>query len=122
MVDQDPGTGELQRLLQLFREDMREQFRQTNDWIDRLVTTDAFVAEQRRVDETVASLRTAISDERAARIAALADEKTSREKGDQGQQTQLDRLTTNVRWVATSILMPTGLFLANLIISSRGGL
>ncbi|GMA26215.1 hypothetical protein GCM10025864_39740 [Luteimicrobium album] len=48
--------------------------------IDNLVTKDVFAAETRRTDERFASQGQDIVDERAERVAALAAEKSAREK------------------------------------------
>lgn len=121
MSGEAPGGWELQRAVEQLREDSKAGFSQLNQRLDRLVTTDAFAAEQRRVDDRLKDLADDIASERADRVAAVADEKTLREAGDARQQTQLDKLTTNIRWVAASIALPVGLFIANLVINSRGG-
>ena len=46
--------------------------------------------------------------------------KVDREKGDTAQQAQLDKLVITIRWVAAAILLPVGLYVAD-VIMNRGG-
>lgn len=112
----EPGGWELRRALEQQRADMREGFAGINARLDKLVSQDAFTAEQRRVDDRLKDLADDIAAEKAARQEAQVDERKAREAGDQRQQEQLDKLTTNLRWVAVSVLLPIALFLANLLI------
>ena len=119
MVD-EPGGWELQRALEQQRTDIREGFAQLNQRLDKLVPQDAFTAEQRRVDDRLKDLADDIAAYDKRMREALIDERKAREVGDQRQQDQLDRLTTNIRWVAVSVLLPIALFLANLLVSRAG--
>lgn len=77
--------------------------------LDRLVTNEAFAAEQKRVDERNASLGREMGDER-----------TAREKAVQALEARLDKSATNIRWLAASIIVPVGLFVGNIVLI-RGG-
>lgn len=81
---------------------MRAEF---NTRLDRLVTTEAFTAEQRRVDERFAAMGQDIVDERLARVDAF-DKSNER----------MAKLAANVRWVASALLLPIGLFVAGLVL------
>jgi hypothetical protein len=109
MVD-EPGGWELRRALDETRKDMRDGFAQLNQRLDKLVTTDAFNAEQRRVDDRLKDL----ADD-------IAAEKVQRVEGDANQQKSLDKLVATQRWVAAAILLPIALFVATLIMNVRGG-
>jgi ABC-type multidrug transport system fused ATPase/permease subunit len=76
-----------------------------NARLDRLVTTEAFTAEQRRVDERFSNLGQDIVDERIARVAEF-------EKAND----RMAKLAANVRWVASALLLPIGLFVAGLVL------
>lgn len=76
-----------------------------NQRLDRLVTTEAFTAEQRRVDERFAAMGQDIVDERLARVDAF-DKANER----------MAKLAANVRWVASALLLPIGLFVAGLVL------
>lgn len=117
---EEPGGWELRRALEQQRTDMREGFAQINARLDRLVSQDAFTAEQRRVDDRLKDLADDIAAEKVARQQAILDERRTRDDGDQRQQDQLDKLTTNLRWVAVSVILPIALFLANLLVSHGG--
>lgn len=54
----------------ILRGDLRDMRTEFNGRLDKLVTQDAFAAEQRRVDDKFASLGSDLVEEREARIAA----------------------------------------------------
>lgn len=121
MGDEAPGGWELKRSHEQLRQDMRDGFSGLGARLDKLVTADAFAAEQRRVDDRLKDLGDDIVQERTARLTAQADEKKARQEGDQAQQVTLDKLTTTLRWVAAGIILPVALFLATLFMNTRGG-
>lgn len=100
-----PTPGELSRLITAIRDDQRNGFAAINSRLDRLVSTELFSADQRRVDERLKDLADGITDEREARAAQIKD-----------QRVALDKLTTNLRWLAAAIILPIGLFLANIVL------
>lgn len=110
MVHDEPGGWELRRALDETRKDMRDGFAGLNQRLDKLVSTDAFNAEQRRVDERLKD----IADD-------LAAEASARQAGDADQQKALDKLVSNQKWILTAILLPIGLFLASLYVTAKGG-
>lgn len=142
MTQQEPGPWELQRRLDkldtshqasLDKLDASQQarFDRLDERLDRLVTTEAFAAEQRRTDEKIKDVADALAEERRQRAQNLQDEKHARERaleeekkqrkeGDANQQTALDKLVATQRWVIVAILVPVGLFLANLYLSTQG--
>ncbi len=125
MVDEtgnraEPKGWELQRSLEQIRNDQRDGFAGINSRIDRLVSTDAFNAEQRRVDDSLKAIANDITADRQQWMRELAQEKVDREKGDTAQQAQLDKLVITIRWVAAAILLPVGLYVAD-VIMNRGG-
>ncbi|WP_235739006.1 hypothetical protein [Nocardioides alcanivorans] len=116
----EPGGWELHRAVKKMGEDLTTGLAQLNQRLDRLVSTDAFNAEQRRVDDRLKDLADDIAGERAARVAAQETERSERKEGDKAQQATLDKLTTNLRWVAASIILPIALFVATLLMNMRG--
>lgn len=106
----EPTLGEALRRLDETRADMRSLFAQLNSRLDTLVSSDAFLAEQRRVDERIKDLADDIAAEREQRAA-----------GDTAQQKTIDKLTANIRWVAAAIVLPIALFLASIVMSAQGG-
>lgn len=110
------GNGVLQMIVQQLRE-MRTEQRQAfdsvrsefNQRLDNLVTNGAFAAEQRRVDERNSNLGR-----------ELGSERTAREKGDEALERRIDKLTSNMRWIAASLVIPVALFVGNIILI-RGG-
>lgn len=88
-------------------ESMRSEF---NGRIDRLVTQEAFSAEQRRADGRFDDLSRGLIEEREARIAA-----------DKIGQLRDDKFAANLRWTAAAILLPIILWGGNLVVASGGG-
>lgn len=117
MSEDAPTPGELSRLIGSIRDDQRNGFAAINARLDRLVSTELFSADQRRVDERLKDLADDITAERAMRIKSIDDEQAARIKLAEEYKTALDKLTTNLRWVAAAIILPIGLFLGNIILS-----
>jgi regulator of protease activity HflC (stomatin/prohibitin superfamily) len=118
-MTEQPGNAELDRLL-------REGFATVNARLDKLVSQDVFLAEQRRVDERHAALQADIAEEKAERIAAIRDERAERVAADTAEQNAREAAITKekgerekigvwVRWVAASIAIPVVLFFANVV-------
>lgn len=100
----EPTSWELQRALEQMRADMRSGFEGINTRLDKLVTQDAFQAEQRRVDERFREIKDDLVEERGARERAELESKASQRN-----------IGLWVRWIAASILIPVALFVATLI-------
>lgn len=115
----EPGGWELQRAVEKMGQDLTSGLAQINARLDKLVTTDVFAGEQRRVDDRLKDLADDIAHEREARVSALAEEKKSRQEGDKAQQSTIDKLTNNLKWIVVSLALPVALFIAN-IVMSRG--
>lgn len=109
MTTNEPGPWELQRSHEQLRADMREGFAGINSRLDRLVSSESFVAEQRRVDDRLNRITIDIEAERQAR-----------KEGDQDQQKALDKLVANQRWLVAAVILPIALFLGTIIITTKG--
>ncbi len=108
-MTQEPGPWELQRRLDQIATDQAAGFDRLDKRLDRLVTTEAFAAEQRRVDDKLKDL----ADD-------IATEQQERKAGDESQRSDLNRFSANQKWLVVSVLIPIGLFITNLLMS-RGG-
>lgn len=106
----EPGGWELQRALVQIREDVRDGFAQSNARLDKLVTAEAFAAEQKRVDGLHQQLSEAITRVAAESVADLAEEKQARIDGDKAQQATLDKLASLLKWVWATTVLPVVLF------------
>ena len=116
----EPGGWELHRAVKKMSEDVANGFAQLNARLDKLVSTDTFNAEQRRVDDRLKDLADDIASEREARLTAQETERAERKEGDKAQKATIEKLTTNLRWVAASIILPIALFVATLLMNMRG--
>lgn len=103
-----------------FRRDSRTQMDAINGRLDKLVTQEAFGLQQARVDGLLGAMAEDIKEVERRASESLAAERIAREKGDNQQQTLLDKLGANIKWVGVSVLLPVALFAANLY-ANRGG-
>lgn len=91
----EPGGWELQRSHEQLRQDMREGFASLGTRLDKVVTAEAFAAEQRRVDDKIRDLADDIAAERRER----------------------EKLTATQRWLIAAILLPIALTVVTILIS-----
>lgn len=121
----EPGGWELKRALAEQRTDLREGFKAINERLDRLVSSDAYLADQRRVDDRLKELADDIATEQRARAEAIALERETRtielnkEQRDRKAtaaelRAALDKMVQTQRWVAAAIIIPIALFIANI--------
>lgn len=106
----EPTGWEIHRALEAHIKQAVDNLRQLNQRIDRLVTREEFEAERRRVDERTHDIQQ-----------DLVNEAQERTRGDANQQTVIDKITANLKWVAAALLLPIALLLANIYFSTRGG-
>ena len=102
-VTRDPVTQIVLDELRALRTDM-------NARLDKLVTQEAFAAEQRRVDQRHDSLGQDVVDERESRKTAITELKTAQAK-----------TAANVRWAFAAIVLPTAGLVTTIALALRGG-
>ena len=111
--------------LAILRNEQRQGFdsirAEFNQRIDRLVTQDAFAAEQRRVDEKMHAVLEDLADERSARELGLANERKAREAGLQQSSNAIQRQTTLLRWLGASVVIPMAGLIIGLLSQYGGG-
>jgi|SRR5690606_36327524 len=96
-----------------------------NQRLERLVSHEAFQAEQRRVDDKFLSLTAAVLDERTSRIADVQEEVTSRSGAINEISLRVNRISNNLKWAVAAVILPTVMFIATLIMQysiARGDL
>lgn len=112
----EPTLGELKRA-------METGFASVNASLSKVVSQEAFLAEQRRVEERFGVHQADIAEEKAERVAAIKDEKAEREKADLAERTARETamakeenarksIGTWVRFIAASIAIPIVLLIA----------
>jgi hypothetical protein len=121
MVD-EPTGWEMKRAMEAMDRAMRDGLAQINARLDKLVSQDAFQAEQRRRDDQYATLMADIADEKAERVAAIEAEKRARERGDAAQQAQLDKADANRRWLWAAVVIPIAGIIVTVLLARGGGL
>lgn len=116
----EPNGWEMKRALESLSASVRDGFTQTNARLDRLVSQEAFVSEQRRVDDRITGLAEMLASEKADRVRADEEEKREREAGDTKQQAQLDKFAGNFRWLFASMVIPIACVILAWVLA-RGG-
>jgi hypothetical protein len=106
-------------LFELLRSDIRDMRSDFNARLDKLVSTDAFAAEQKRRDELHSSLVQDLADERVARERAIAQEASFRDaqvaaerdariKAHEATDARSRRAWAGVRWTVLAVLIAAG--------------
>lgn len=98
MID-EPSLGELGRLIQALRGDVRDDMAQIQARLDRLVSMDVYTAEKAAMGKDIADLTKDVEQLVAKHdrdVAALNDQR----------QKDVDRVTQTRRWVVASVVIP----------------
>lgn len=90
--------------------DLRAMRTEMNQRLDRLVTTEAFAAEMRRVDDQFAR----VSKD-------LVVESKQRELEDAEIKSGLDRNAANIRWAFAAVVIPAAGLVTTIVLAMRGG-
>lgn len=110
MSEEPPGNWELQRTLNRVSADLKDGLAQINARFDSMVSTGVYQAEQRRVDDRLKELADDIAQEREARKADLA-----------ALTAQMERTAMWLRWIATGLIIPVVLAIANIVLAQGAG-
>ena len=84
----EPSLGELGRLIQLMRGDIRDDMAQINSRLDRMVSTDVYGVEKAALEREIADLKKDVESVQAQRVA------------------DGDRVTQTRRWLFASVIVP----------------
>lgn len=103
-------------LFDLLRSDIRDMRTDFNQRLDKLVSTDAFTAEQRRRDDQYLELGKDIQQERIDRETAVRHEKEAREKAHEQTDARSRRAWSGVRWAIVAVISIAGVVAAYLTV------
>lgn len=110
-----PTPWELQRQLDREISRIRDDLKAAIDRAEHHVTETALQALLIRIYDQIKALGEDVAQERAFRAADILAERDQR-KAEVGRlEAQLQRMVTTQRWVATAVLLPIALFVANLV-------
>ncbi|MCX4911922.1 hypothetical protein [Streptomyces sp. NBC_00878] len=84
----EPSLGELGRLIQALRGDVRDDMAQINSRLDRLVSADVYAVEK------------------AAMVKAIEDLAKGVQEVQRQRQADADRVTQTRRWLVASVIVP----------------
>ncbi|QLJ06751.1 hypothetical protein HZZ00_37610 (plasmid) [Streptomyces sp. NEAU-sy36] len=113
MID-EPSLGELGRLIQALRGDVRDDMAQINARLDRLVSMDVYTVEKAAMTKDIADLTKDVEQLAAKQtqdIAALQDQR----------QKDNDRVTQTRRWVVASVVIPLLGLVLPIVLFMAGG-
>jgi hypothetical protein len=98
-VIDEPTLGELGRLIQALRGDVRDDMAQINSRLDRLVSIDVYTVEKQALTKDLADL--------AEVVRRLAEKQEQDVKAIHQQRTEdANRVTQTRRWLVASVLIP----------------
>ena len=114
MIDEPVTLGELGRLIQALRGDVRDDMAQINARLDRLVSIDVYTAEKTAMSKDIADLTKALEQLAAKQqqdVAAIQDQRVQ----------DANRVTQTRRWMVASVIIPMlGLVLPVILIMAGG--
>lgn len=84
----EPSLGELGRLIQLMRGDIRDDMAQINSRLDRMVSTDVYGVEKAALERAIADVKKDVETVQTQRL------------------TDADRVTQTRRWMFASVIVP----------------
>lgn len=84
----EPSLGELGRLIQLMRGDIRDDMAQINSRLDRMVSTDVYGVEKAALERAIADVKKDVETVQGQRVA------------------DADRVTQTRRWMFASVIVP----------------
>ena len=97
----EPTLGELKRT-------MESGFASVNANLREKVSQDVYAADQRRHEDRLADMKV-----------DQAEEKVERKAADKEQQGQIDKISTNIKWFLTGLLLPTAFFAVTVYLTLR---
>ena len=98
----EPSLGELGRLIELMRGDIRDDLAGLNARLDRMVSQDVYVVEKASIARELADLAKAVEGLQAQR------------------QQDADRMTQTRRWLVASVIIPIVGIVLPLIMVMKG--
>lgn len=109
-----PSLGELGRLIQALRDDVRDDMAQINARLDRLVSADVYAVEKAAMAKEISDLSTVVD-----RLATKQQQDVDAIKNQRTQDTT--RVTQTRRWLVASVLIPfLGLILPVILFLAGG--
>ena len=114
-MSDEPTLGELGRLIQALRGDVRDDMLSINQRLDRLVSLDVYTVEKAALSKDLAELTKVVghlADKHEQDVKALRDQRDK----------DADRVTQTRRWMVGTVLIPLlGLILPVIIFLVGGG-
>lgn len=126
MASDPESIGEVARLLREVQRNVDKRFDSVDSHLKNLVSAEVYKVDREHTDRRLQELTRALADEReqrikneaaesAARKADIQNEATLRKEAVNENKARTDNLRNGLKWVATAILLPIGLFLMTLV-------
>lgn len=95
----EPSLGELGRLIQLLRGDVREDMAAITARLDKLVSAEVYAAEKAAMTKDISDLTKVVEQLSAKQERDVTTIQSQR-------QTDMDRVTNTRRWMVASVIIP----------------
>jgi hypothetical protein len=95
----EPSLGELGRLIQLMRGDIRDDMAQINSRLDRMVSTDVYGVEKAALEREIAEVKREVESARAQQVTDMESVRNQR-------TADAEKATQTRRWVFAGFVIP----------------
>ncbi|MEU0833387.1 hypothetical protein [Streptomyces sp. NPDC005969] len=95
----EPSLGELGRLIQLMRGDIRDDMAQINSRLDRMVSTDVYGVEKAALEREIAEVKREVESVRAQQVSDVESIRTQR-------TADAEKAIQTRRWVFAGFVIP----------------
>lgn len=112
-MNDEPSLGELGRLIQALRGDVRDDMAQINSRLDRLVSIDVYAVEKAALVKDISDLEKAVHQLAAKQerdVAAMQEQRTQ----------DADRVTNTRRWLVGAVISLLGLVVPVILFMAGG--
>jgi hypothetical protein len=106
-VNDEPVTlGELGRLIQALRGDVRDDMAQINQRLDRLVSIDVYTVEKAAMSKDIADLSKVVEQLAVKQQQDIQALQQQRDKDQEQRQKDADKVTQTRRYMVASVIIP----------------
>lgn len=112
-MNDEPSLGELGRLIQALRGDVRDDMAQINSRLDRLVSIDVYAVEKAAMVKDISDLEKVVQQLAAKQerdVAAMQEQRTQ----------DADRVTNTRRWLVGAVISLLGLVVPVILFMAGG--
>jgi hypothetical protein len=120
-VSDDLSLGELGRIIQGLRNDVRDDMAEIQRRLDRLVSLDVYTVEKAAMSKDITDLAKVVEQLSVKHDQDIQAVRDLREKDQEQRQKDVDRVTQTRRWMVGTVLIPLLGLILPVIIFLVGG-